>query len=301
MALASLVDRLYTFILPDGGYKRNFGLDLIRAIAIIVVVFGHSSYLLKGIPILSKIRVFDGVDLFFVLSGFLIGQIFIETFKKIHRPNFSDILSFMIRRWFRTMPNYYLFLVFNLIGAYFLVENRFQAFEWRYLVFLQNFLPVSAEHGFFPEVWSLAVEEWFYLLFPLITIIFLKVLKANVEKSVIAYSVLMIFAVTIGRIFSLIEFDVQSYNEYDELIRKVVVLRLDSIAIGVLGAVIFLRQFNIWERWLVPKFIIGIVGIVLLTVAVKYHDFAEPSTLLEIVYSPLLSFSFLLTFPLLHS
>lgn len=296
-----IINRLYDFIIPEGERNRNFGLDLIRATAIIVVIFGHSSYLLKGIPFLSKIRVFDGVDLFFVLSGFLIGQIFIKKFINIQHPRFSDIIVFMIRRWFRTMPNYYIFLAFNLVCAYFLVEHRFEAFDWRYLFFLQNFLPYTSEHGFFPEAWSLAVEEWFYLLFPISTMFFLKVFKANTGEGVLSYAVLTILAVTIGRILILSELDIQNYSQYDEMIRKVVVLRLDSIAIGILGAFIFLRNYCIWKRWLIQKFFLGITGVVLLTIAIRYYSFEYSFSWFAILYSPLLSFSFLLTFPLLYT
>ena len=92
-------------------HNRVFGLDLLRAYAILCVVYGHSYFLTsRTIPEeIFFIPVFDGVTLFFVLSGFLIGRILIRTITN-RDFNANMLAEFWIRRWFRTLPNYMLVL-----------------------------------------------------------------------------------------------------------------------------------------------------------------------------------------------
>ncbi len=96
---------------PDYG-KRVFGLDLMRAFAIIFVVMGHGSWMLdKADTDFPWIGFIDGVELFFVLSGFLIGGILIKLFQNTKSLGVKTLWNFWIRRWFRTLPNYYLILL----------------------------------------------------------------------------------------------------------------------------------------------------------------------------------------------
>ena len=98
--------------------KRIFGLDLMRAVAILMVL---SSHLLWIYPpnngIISQVfQLFGylGVEIFFVLSGFLIGRI---VYRLYLQDDFtiSSVLYFLKRRWFRTLPNYYLVLLINIL------------------------------------------------------------------------------------------------------------------------------------------------------------------------------------------
>ena len=135
---------------------RNFGLDLIRAVAILTVVFAHGDILIrKFFPGAPFLWVIDGVDLFFVLSGFLIGTILIRIFDG-PKYTIGVILNFWKRRWFRTLPNYYLILFVNVIIVL-VATGGFGEFSLDYVVFLQNF---RKPHPYFFEVaWSLAIEE----------------------------------------------------------------------------------------------------------------------------------------------
>ena len=87
------------------GQRRFFGLDLIRAIAISSVVYVHSAgiLVLTGHDFLPSWL--DGVELFFVLSGFLIGGLLIDISDR--QPSLRAWLIFMIRRWMRTLPAYF--------------------------------------------------------------------------------------------------------------------------------------------------------------------------------------------------
>ena len=115
--------------------------------------------------------IFDGVSIFFVLSGFLIGGILIKLLKE-NILNSKLIITFWVRRWFRTLPNYFLILIILILLDSIYNENfSFYSYK-RYFLFSQNLF--SKHPGFFPEAWSLSVEEWFYLLIPIIIFISIK-------------------------------------------------------------------------------------------------------------------------------
>lgn len=98
-----------------------------------------------------------GVDLFFALSGYLVGSLF---FMEKNQAGAVDILRFIIRRLSRTVPPYLIVLVPAYLAVYL---HRGEPFDFGYLVFAQNYYP---EIPFFLISWSLCVEEHFYLILP---------------------------------------------------------------------------------------------------------------------------------------
>lgn len=131
-------------------------MDVLRAAAILLVIIGHS-VLSYGSP--SNLAPFQfggtGVDLFFVLSGWLLGG---QLFKELQRTKKINIKTFWIRRWMRTLPAYYAVLFISVTQRYLTKDNV--SFPWEYLVFIQNYhYPLE----FFSISWSLSVEEQFYL------------------------------------------------------------------------------------------------------------------------------------------
>ncbi len=96
-----------------------------------------------------------GVELFFSLSGFLIGGILLRMSRQGLSP--GSVGRFMLRRWFRTLPLYFILLV--TAGAWFGMDIRHS------LMLVQNFYP--AEPRALPVSWSLVMEEYFYVAFPL--------------------------------------------------------------------------------------------------------------------------------------
>ena len=137
-------------------HNRNPGLDLLRAAAIVAVFLGHG-ITLDRFPILGELHV--GVDLFFVLSGFLIGRIY---FRAAARQDFV-IWHFWRSRWWRTLPPYYAGLGLYALCRW-LGRDQMPPVHGYYLIFLQNYL---GDAGFGPS-WSLCVEEHFYLALPLL-------------------------------------------------------------------------------------------------------------------------------------
>jgi peptidoglycan/LPS O-acetylase OafA/YrhL len=161
--------------------QRVFGLDLMRAIAILLVLFSHCRpFLTKVFPGLdgvSEIGLY-GVELFFVLSGFLIGGILIKTYE--NETSFKSLRIFWYKRWFRTMPNYYLFLIVNIVMFSFFAPTKITEPIISYFFFLQNF--AWPKTVFFSISWSLCIEEWFYMLYPSAVLAIKLIFNTSVKK-----------------------------------------------------------------------------------------------------------------------
>jgi peptidoglycan/LPS O-acetylase OafA/YrhL len=171
--------------------KRIFGLDILRALAIFFVVIKHGNNLLPSrLKVVTNFFIFDDVSIFFVLSGFLIGGIIIKTINE-NGINKKVIFDFWIRRWFRTLPNYFLILLtvcfLNLLFTPgFSFKNVYQ-----YFIFSQNLFQLQP--SFFPEAWSLSIEEWFYLLLPICIALITFILKTTYKKSIIYAAIINVF------------------------------------------------------------------------------------------------------------
>lgn len=249
------------FRLKPSYENRIFGLDIMRALAIIFVVMGHGSSLLRNANTeFPWIKLLDGVEMFFVLSGFLIGGILIKIFEKDEPFTFKTIRNFWVRRWFRTLPNYYLILAVNILFVYFgIIKEDFSQFNWKFFLFLQNFS--SPFYGFFWESWSLSIEEWFYIFFPIILwLMYLGLFKLKVSKKNIFLISILIFLSTpfILRVFIASNFEVDNFWLGVKIL-KVVIFRLDSIAFGILAAFIKKWHPNIWSKSKNYSFISGII------------------------------------------
>lgn len=210
---------------------RIYGLDLTRAIAILLVLISHTSYIFKesSNPILDLFG-FQGVEIFFVLSGFLIGNILLKIINSASF-SFSDITYFWVRRWFRTLPLYFLILLVNIGIAYF-VGYEITDNLWVYFVFLQNF---SSEHIlFFPESWSLSVEEYAYIFAP-ITLFIGSVFFKNKQKLFLLITILLIFVFTFSKVFYHIKYmnHPSSLDFWNLNLKAVVIYRLDAIYYGL--------------------------------------------------------------------
>ncbi len=154
---------------PHFSYRPD--IDGLRAVAILLVVIFHAyPKFLKG--------GFIGVDIFFVISGYLITSIIL---KQQSQNNFS-LLDFYSRRIKRIFPSLIVVLTFALVaGWYILLENEYELLGKHIAagsVYVSNFV-LQSESGYFDidselkpllHLWSLAIEEQFYLAFPLLLI-----------------------------------------------------------------------------------------------------------------------------------
>jgi peptidoglycan/LPS O-acetylase OafA/YrhL len=150
--------------------KRIPQLDAIRGVAILLVILHNQG---DQYPSLHLQRVFAngwmGVDLFFVLSGFLITGILVDT-----KQAEGYLKNFYIRRCLRIWPLYYSVILFMFVVVPFLRPSDAHTLKessspwWAYPLFLQNFLIPIPTNGAGPlgVTWSLAIEEQFYLVWP---------------------------------------------------------------------------------------------------------------------------------------
>src|SRR5215471_15214410 len=146
--------------------ERQPGLDLLRALAIIVVVIYHAG--IMGFPLPGRVHRWGwiGVDLFFVLSGYLIGG---QLLAELGRNKGLNLGRFYARRALRIMPAYFVILsIYFLLPSWREYPGMAQPL-WKFLLSVQN----VALHGgtAFSHAWSLAVEDQFYLALPLLLLI----------------------------------------------------------------------------------------------------------------------------------
>ena len=218
--------------------SRIFGLDLLRAVAILTTVYGHAVLLVPpayrswhNVPVSAV----DGVNIFFVLSGYLIGGLLLKALLNSETP--FSLWHFWLRRWLRTLPAYLVVLaVVVTAGA---AQHRLPAGVLRYGWFGQNLF--SPHPDFFPEAWSLAVEEWFYLLFPLGVLLGAALLRSRRW----AFAAAMGLFLVLPPLFKLYQYGLGrglSLGQWDGYYRRIVAARLDAITLGVLAC--YLRHFH---------------------------------------------------------
>jgi peptidoglycan/LPS O-acetylase OafA/YrhL len=148
----------------ESKHTRLAGLDTLRALAIALVLMSHYNGFVSQAPTFGFIGSIGwaGVDLFFVLSGYLIGN---QLLAPAARGESLDLKSFFARRLLRTLPNYYAVLAVYLLLPDSPIAGKSMAPVWRYLSFTQNF---GLHYGeTFTHSWSLCIEEQFYLVLPL--------------------------------------------------------------------------------------------------------------------------------------
>ena len=169
---------------PVDSRGRVAALDGLRGIAVLLVVVMHYYSVVPTPPdaaVHDFLRrasslFFCGVDLFFVLSGYFIGGILLD-----HRESPRLLRAFYLRRFLRIVPVYLLLLACvglgrNSEGLRAIYRGAFFASgvpEWSYLTFTQN-IAMAWKHEMGPHwlsvTWSLAIEEQFYLIFPLVVL-----------------------------------------------------------------------------------------------------------------------------------
>jgi peptidoglycan/LPS O-acetylase OafA/YrhL len=198
--------------------RRNFGLDVVRSVAILSVLASHSLYFLFPFYYRQLVEAFGilgsyGVEIFFVLSGFLIGQLIVK--EVLSPPSVGGLGHFWVRRWLRTLPPYFLVLgLRTAIG---------HPFDWRYLVFLQNFDPKALAS--FPVSWRLSIEEWFYLLTPLVLLLAARLSRGRRPAVFFATCAAIAGLALVGRVFAVLRWNLQ--------VRDHIFLRMDTLMIGV--------------------------------------------------------------------
>ena len=224
--------------------KHITQLDGLRAFSVFGVIFYHLGYSWASMGWL-------GVSFFFVLSGFLITRILIKSKGKEHF--FSN---FYIRRSLRIFPLYYLYIIIVFLDCYYFDVK--DTTNWFYYVFyLQNY--VMAWNGFYyvpgqemGHTWSLAVEEQFYLLWPLIVFFF--------NRKMIIILAVILSAASIYMRYYLAEYtDIVSFSPLFS--------SMDTLLLGAILAVVSVNE-KLFKQISISLFIVGVTWFV----SVVYFD-----------------------------
>jgi peptidoglycan/LPS O-acetylase OafA/YrhL len=270
------------------------GLDLIRAVAITWVMIYHGS--LFGLTSQDHWLVrfgWMGVDLFFVLSGFLIAGQLLRPWARGAAPNYS---RFFGRRLLRTLPAYLV-----VVALYFLVPGVRDRADisplWQFLTFSENWLVDLSTPKAFSHVWSLCVEEQFYLVFPIaVAVIALRPTPAKVIGALV--SVLLLGMALRGYLWlhsvAATPFDINApprSGPYMRLIYYPTGTRLDGLLMGIAAAAVRAFRPATWARLTArPNLLLaaGLLGVVASTFLFRDQIAQFWPTVLGF---PLLSFS----------
>ena len=240
--------------------ERQPGLDLLRALAIILVVVYHAG--IMGFALPNRIHRFGwiGVDLFFVLSGYLIGGQLLAPLARGQRINLP---RFYLRRVLRIMPAY-----FAVLAVYFLLplwrEYPEIAPLWKFLVSAQNI----GLHGgtAFSHAWSLAVEDQFYLLLPLLLIL----LSRSRWASMVVPIIILLGGVVLRAFLAWQNPSAQggvSFRGFQTWIYYPTWTRLDPLLFGVVLAAIEKFRPKFWERLMSVAMWLWLPGLALISYA----------------------------------
>jgi peptidoglycan/LPS O-acetylase OafA/YrhL len=235
---------------------RFHGLDTLRSLAIVVVTvfhlldFGGDNTLPAWLEPIAAYG-WMGVDLFFALSGYLIGSQLLKPYAKGERPG---LWGFYRNRLYRILPAYLVVLC-----AYYWIP-KWPEFDniapaWKYLTFTYNFF-LPAGPRTFSHVWSLCVEEHFYLLLPLIVLVLMR--KPSAYKAAAMIAGIFLFGIVIRGYFvlhTLQPLDRAGERWGDLYMARIyypTYSRLDGLVAGVaLAAVRIFRP--IWWQWIARR------------------------------------------------
>ncbi len=149
---------------------RLHGLDTLRALAILWVMpyhlNGHFPEALQGASHFGWM----GVDLFFVLSGFLIAS---QMFKPYLRGETLDVKEFYTRRAYRILPAFFVVLALYVFAPAWREAPGLQPW-WQFATFTENLVIDYSKNQAFSHAWSLCVEEHFYLILPILTVLVMR-------------------------------------------------------------------------------------------------------------------------------
>ncbi len=239
------------------GSSRVVGLDLVRALAILFVLLSHcgdvfAAWLGGYSPAWLGAAGFFGVELFFVLSGFLIGGLLLRIIAE--RPTLRAWGVFLVRRWMRTLPAYLIWIaVLALIWPPQFWQPDHAALTWhhviRYATLTQN-LAWPMTDSWFGVSWSLTVEEWFYLTFSALLLLAAALLGAR-RGFWLATGVFLVVPV-------LLRWQVPDTADFNEVLSKIAVLRLDAIAFGLVLAAMQ-RRGGLAFRHPAPMLLAGVL------------------------------------------
>lgn len=231
---------------------RLNGFDLLRAIAILWVMLFHAWVAGLGLPFLAVAKFgWMGVDLFFALSGYLIGS---QLFKSCAQGVKPSLKQFYLRRAFRVLPAYWVVVILYFTVPLFREEPNIQPL-WQFVTFTENLFIDYRNNRAFSHAWSLCIEEHFYLFFPLIVLVLMR--KPSMKKAASVCLALLIGGIALRGYFWLVELTPFRKGEgnsigfgprYFELIYYPTYSRLDGLLAGVSVAAVRYFRPEWWTK-----------------------------------------------------
>lgn len=226
---------------------RAIGPDVLRGLAILMVTAAHMPY--DHVPEAFQAGLarygWLGVDIFFVLSGYLIGSELLRPVRAGHAP---DLVAFYLKRTFRILPVFWLVLaVYAFLPGW--REGATMAPAWRFFTFTVNLgLDIRTMRSF-SHAWSLCVEEHFYLVLPIL-VVALRRVKAAVLPP------LLVLALVVGGMVLRHSLWVLAQDgtpvDFLKLVYYPTWCRLDGLIAGVSLAGLRLFYPDLWTRWARP-------------------------------------------------
>jgi len=235
---------------------RSVELDFVRGIAIIAVMGYHFHVNHTGSALISIIEYplknfgREGVNLFFTLSGFLVGGLLLRQYAE---KGHIDARRFIVRRMFKIWPAYYVLILFHSVVG----RHPLDSFLWQNLTHLQNYFGTSIS-----QTWSLAVEEHFYLFLPALLLLFARwKMRAGSIISVLGGICVIVL---IARCLVVAGGDLQAAFFYTQY-------RIDSLLYGVILAAIYWMKPDVYQGiakrtgWLLAVVAVLVAWLVLAT------------------------------------
>jgi peptidoglycan/LPS O-acetylase OafA/YrhL len=229
------------------------GFDVLRTVAILLVFSAHFSGEFGISSRVAQLPIFyfgwTGVDLFFVLSGFLIG---LQLWKELERTGRIDVPQFLLRRGLRIWPLYYSFVGFIAVEG--LLFHRNLSGIWADASLTSNYF-----HGQVGGGWSLSTEEQFYILFPVALVLVSWLLRV---RQMWLVPVTALAVVTISRVLTIQNFG----NTARPRMYFPIHTHSDGLAIGALLAWAYvlrpdIMRGRIGQRVIAPIMLVSGIGV----------------------------------------
>jgi peptidoglycan/LPS O-acetylase OafA/YrhL len=201
--------------------KRVAALDLLRGLAAFAVAIPHYLTLNSTDWIEADIVAVTAVEVFFVLSGFVLAP---QILTPVIGHPARNLRTFLFRRWMRTIPPY---LVALLCVSY-VTGQLWTADFTRYAFYMQNLFQQANVNDYYPVAWRLSVEEWFYVTFAPVAFVVARACRSEAWRTSVFVGIGLIVAIELARsIFG-------NFAQWEAEVRRVVLFRIDSIVFGFL-------------------------------------------------------------------